>query len=105
MISPAASATVPSTKTSALAKESEVQPALMAAFPGAGAGQSAAADMCGASVREKAIQGLWALGPSARKTVLPENWASAFDSDSQQDKKTLAIQALDEVLAEYPRQV
>ncbi len=89
-ISPAASATAPSTTTSALAKEAEVQPALTAAFPGAGAGRSAAADMGGASVREKAIQGLWGLGPSAWKAVLPENRASAFDSDSRQDKKTLA---------------
>jgi hypothetical protein len=57
------------------------------------------------SVRGKAMRGLLALGPSARKAVLLENWASTPDSDSLQDTKTLAVQARDEILAEYGRQV
>jgi phospholipase/lecithinase/hemolysin len=104
-ISPAASATVASTATNALAAGSEVHPVPEVAFPSAGAGQSAAAVLRGASVRGKAIQEIVMLARSARMAVSPKNWASAADYDIWQEKKTLAVQALDEILAEYARQV
>jgi phospholipase/lecithinase/hemolysin len=104
-ISSAASATASSSATSAPAKEPEVHSAPAATFPGAGAGQSTSALLRGAWAREKAILDFLALVPSARKAALPENWAGASDSDSRQSQKTLAIQALDEILADNARQV
>jgi phospholipase/lecithinase/hemolysin len=90
-ISPDASAKVASKAVDTSANQTEVRPA-------------PAAILRDPSVRDKAMRGLLALGP-ARKAVLLENWASMPDSDRLQDTQTLAIQARDEILAEYGRQV